>query len=226
MKAAVVHTLGQPPRFEDFAEPVAEHGEALVRVQFSGVHPLVKALVKGSHYGSRTELPFIAGVDGVGLLEDGTQVYCGMARAPFGMMAERTVVPRARCIPLPPGADGATVAGSMNPGLSAFLALTWRGQLAQGQTVLIIGATGAGGHLAVQIAKRLGAGRVIAMGRDQPRLDGLRKLGADATISLRQEPEAIAHAVAQEAAEGGIQIIVDYLWSKPTEAVLAGLMRT
>jgi NADPH:quinone reductase-like Zn-dependent oxidoreductase len=110
MDAAVVHAFGQPPRYEEFPEPAAGEGEAIVQVRAAGLHPIVKALASGAHYGSTDTLPLIPGVDSVGRLDDGTRVYFGMARPPYGTMAERTVVPRTMCLPLPDGPDDVTAA--------------------------------------------------------------------------------------------------------------------
>src|SRR5271154_35709 len=101
MNAAVVHAYGEKPRYEPFEEPVAGEGEAIVKVAAAGLHPLVRAMVSGKHYGSTTVLPMVPGIDGVGRLADGTRVYFGMTRDPFGPMAERCVVSRQNCLPLP-----------------------------------------------------------------------------------------------------------------------------
>ena len=108
MKAAVVHAFGESPCFEEFPEPIPGEGEVIVEVRAAGLHPVVKALAGGSHYGSTYELPLVPGVDGVGTLEDGTRVYFGGARPPYGTMAERAVAPRAMCFPLPDGLDDAS----------------------------------------------------------------------------------------------------------------------
>jgi NADPH:quinone reductase-like Zn-dependent oxidoreductase len=225
MKAAVIHTFGEPPRFEEFPDPTPGAGEVMVHVLAAGLHPIVRALADGSHYGSTDALPMIPGADGVGQLDDGTRVYFGMARPPYGTMAERAAVPRAMCLPLPESLDGVTAAALFNPGMSAWLALTWRAQLAPGETVLILGATGAAGKLAVQIAKRLGAGNVIAVGRNKQVLNILPELGAAATISLDQPDEDLSRAIARAAGTTGVHVIIDYLWGRPTEAVIAALTR-
>lgn len=162
MDAAVLHTLGKPPRFEQFPEPAAGEGEVIVHVRAAALKPADKQLASGSHYASPRELPFVCGVDGVGYLGDGTRVFFGGPRRPYGAMAQRTVVPRKFCFPVPEGVDDDTAAALPNPGVSAWLALTQRAKLAPGETVLVLGATGVTGKLAVQIAKILGAGRVIA----------------------------------------------------------------
>lgn len=225
MKAAVIHTFGEAPHFEEFAEPVLDEGEVLVQVLAAGLHPIVKTLAAGSHYGSTEALPMIPGIDGVGRLKDGRRVYFSGTRPPYGTMAQRAAVPVKMCLPLPESLDDITAAALFNPGLSAWLALKWRAQLAPGETALILGATGAAGKLAVQMAKLFGAGKVIALGRNEQVLRTLPELGADVVISLEQPDEELVRAIANESEQTGIHVIVDYLWGRPTEAVIAGVMR-
>src|ERR1700690_72846 len=222
MNAAVLHTLGKPPRFEPFPDPVAGPGEAIVGVRAAGLKPVDKQLSAGSHYASPRELPLVPGADGVGLLEDGARVFFGGPRPPYGAMAERTVVRRVQCFPIPDALDDATAAAIPNPGVSAWLSLQHRARLAPGETVLIAGATGVAGKLAVQIAKILGAGRVVAAGRNDRALSAL---GADTTIQLDQPREALIDAFRREAGDKGYGVIIDYLWGPPTEALLAALTR-
>src|SRR5437899_12671819 len=101
MKAAVIHALGQPPRFEDFPEPTAGEGEVGVNVRAAGLHPFVRAQASGSQSGSPNVFPQIPGIDGVGSLDDGTRVYFEKSRAPYGPMAERCVVLREMIFPHP-----------------------------------------------------------------------------------------------------------------------------
>jgi NADPH:quinone reductase-like Zn-dependent oxidoreductase len=183
MNAAVVNAFGVPPRYTSFAEPVATDGEVLVNVSAVGLHRVVKALADGSHYASSNMLPLIPGVDGVGRLEDGTRVYFGMVRPPFGTFAERAVTAPHMCLPIPEALDDVTVAAIMNPGMSSWAALL-RAHFVAGESVLILGATGVAGQLAVQVAKRLGARRVVASGRNPQVLEELEQRGADAVISL------------------------------------------
>src|SRR5215475_13340774 len=182
MKAAVLHALGESPRCESFADPQPIEGEVLVRVKAAALKNVEKMMTSGSHYDRIGRLPCVCGLDGVGHLDDGTRVFCGGARPPYGMMAERVVVSRAWCLPVPEEIDDVTAAALPNPALSAWLSLVWRAQLRPGETVLILGATGVAGKLAVQIAKHLGAGRVIAAGRNEQVLNTLNNMGADATI--------------------------------------------
>lgn len=199
MKAAVPHKLGEAPRCADFAEPVAGADEALVRVRAASLKNIDRQLADGTHYASPSELPVVCGTDGVGDLEDGTRVFFGGARKPFGAMAERTVAPRAFCFPLPDALDDLTAAALPNPGVSAWLTLTHRAKISAGETALILGATGVTGQLAVQIAKLHGAKRVIGAGRDERALAKVRELGADATIQLNQPDDALKEDFARAA---------------------------
>ncbi len=219
MNAAVVHSFDTLPRYESFADPVAAEGEAMVTVAAAGLHQIVKALAKGTHYGSAGVLPFIPGVGGVGRLEDGTRVYFGAARSPFGSLAERSITSRAFSFVLPDALDDATAAGIANPGMSSWAALKLRAHLAAGESVLILGATGVAGRLAIQIAKRLGAGRVVAAGRNAEALAELTSLGADAVIPLQQEHDALVSAFRQEKCD----VVLDYVWGAPAESLIEAI---
>jgi NADPH:quinone reductase-like Zn-dependent oxidoreductase len=222
MEAAVLHDLGEPPRFEDFAEPTPNDDEALVSTKAASLKNSDKMMADGSHYDSLRQLPAVVGLDGMGMLEDGTRVYCGAPRPPYGTMAEKTVVPRAFCLPLPDAVDDLTAAALPNPAMSSWLALVWRAKLEPGETVLILGATGVAGKLAVQIARHLGAGRVIGAGRNPQALADLAGLGADATIRLEGSDTELQEAFAHQAGDG-YDVVLDYLWGRPTEALVAAL---
>jgi NADPH2:quinone reductase len=225
MNAAVLHALGTRPRFESFSEPVAGEGEVVVEVRAAALKPVDKQLAAGSHYASPRDLPVVCGADGFGHLTDGARVFFGGPRPPYGAMAQRTVVRRMQCFAIPDGVDDLTAAAIPNPGVSAWLSLKHRAKLAPGETVLILGATGVTGKLAVQIAKLLGAGRVVAAGRNRQTLSSLAELGADATISLDTPKPELIEAFRAEAGEKGFQVIIDYLWGAPTEAFLAAIAR-
>ena len=225
MKAAVLHELGKPPRYEEFAEPAAGKDEVIVRVRAASLKAVDKQLASGSHFASPRELPVICGTDGVSDLADGTRVLFGGPRRPFGAMAQRTIAPAAFCFPILDSLDDATAAALPNPGVSAWLVLSQRAKVAKGETVLILGATGVTGKLAVQIAKLLGAGRVIASGRNANSLDKLRELGADATIQLNQPDDELRKAFAQQAGDRGFNVVIDYVWGRPTEVLLAAITR-
>jgi NADPH:quinone reductase-like Zn-dependent oxidoreductase len=223
MKAAVLHSLGDLPRFEDFPEPEPGAGEVLVHVRAASLKNVEKAMASGTHYDSYRNLPAIPGVDGVAVLDDGTRVFCGGCRAPWGMMAELAAVPAAFCLPLPDALDDNLAAALPNPALSSWLPLVWRAHLQPGETVLIMGATGVAGKLAIQIAKQLGAARVVAAGRNAEVLATLPALGADATISLDQSDRDLAAACIREAERKRFDVVLDYLWGHPTEVLLSAL---
>jgi NADPH:quinone reductase-like Zn-dependent oxidoreductase len=223
MNAAVVSSYDAAPRFGAFEEPVAGEGELLVNVTAAGLHPIVKALANGSHYGSTGVFPFVPGVDGVGRLADGRRVFFGAVRSPFGTFAERSVASGAMYLELPDGLEDAVAAGLANPAMSSWAALKARAKFVAGESVLILGATGVAGQLAVQIAKRLGARRVVAAGRNPAALEKLKALGADTVISLEQEKAALVSAFRGEIAGDGVDVVLDYLWGAPAESVLAAI---
>src|SRR6266404_7093634 len=226
MHAAVLHALGKPPRFEEFPDPTPGEGEVLIHVCAAALKPVDKQLADGKHYASPREFPVVCGADGLGRLEDGTRIFFGGPRRPYGAMAERTVVRRAQCFEVPDDVDDDTAAAIPNPGVSAWLSLKHRAKLASGETVLILGATGVTGQLAVQIAKRLGAKRVIGAGRNERVIGKLRELGADATIQLNQPEESLKEAFAREAGNAGFGVIIDYVWGRPTETLLAAITKS
>lgn len=224
MNAAVVESFDRPPRYTTFADPTPSADEVLITVTAAGLHPIVKALARGTHYGSTGQLPFIPGVDGVGRTPDGTRVLFGSTHPPYGTFAERSIARSAICTPLPDALNDATIAAMMNPGMSAWAALEHRAQFAAGESILILGATGSAGHMAVQVARRLGAKRVVAAGRNPQALEETKALGADATISLDQEHDVLVAAFRAELANK-IDVILDYLWGAPAEALLAAIVQ-
>jgi NADPH:quinone reductase-like Zn-dependent oxidoreductase len=219
MNAAVVNELGQAPRYQSFPDPEPEAGEALITVRAAGLHPVVKALAAGTHYASGGELPMIPGVDGVGMLEDGTRVYFGFARRPWGTMCEHTVAPRGRCLTIPASLDDAVAAAIANPGMSAWLSIKERAAVVPGDTVFISGATGVAGRIAVQVARHLGAKRVIGAGRN---VASLEAAGLDAMVRLTEPEDEIRKRLAAEV-EQGIDVVIDYLWGRPAELLLEAL---
>jgi NADPH:quinone reductase-like Zn-dependent oxidoreductase len=223
MDAAVLHTLGKLPQCEPFQEPVAGDEEVIVHVHAAALKPVDKQLADGSHYASPRQAPFICGTDGVGHLRDGQRVFFGGCRAPYGAMAQRTVVPRAFTFPVPAGVTDEVAAALPNPGVSAWLALTFRAKLAPGENVLILGATGVTGKLAVRIAKLLGAARVVAAGRSQQVLNSLCQDGADAIIRLDTSTKDLRESFVREAGESGFQVVIDYVWGQPAEAFLSAI---
>ncbi|HWC97988.1 MAG TPA: zinc-binding alcohol dehydrogenase family protein [Candidatus Sulfopaludibacter sp.] len=225
MNAAVLHTLGQPPRCGEFAEPAANENEALVEVLCSSLKPIDRQLAAGTHFASPRQLPCVCGTDGVGRLSDGRRVFFGGVRPPFGAMAQRAVVPRAFTFDVPDGVSDETAAALPNPAVSAWLSLAYRAKLAAGENVLILGATGVTGKLAISIAKLMGAARVVAAGRNPQSLSTLPSLGADAVISLDAPTAALSDAFAREAGSSGFHVVIDYVWGAPAEAFFAAVTR-
>jgi NADPH:quinone reductase-like Zn-dependent oxidoreductase len=222
MKAAVVRSFDQPPRYEEYVDPVAADGEEVVDVLAVGLHPRVRSGADGTHYTSEGALPMVPGFDAVGRRADGRLVYFVSDDGVAGTMAERAVLDPRRAVELPDGADAVAIAAAMNPGMSSWVGLRRRAELAPGESVLVLGATGNAGRMAVQIARLLGAGEVVAAGRNAEILATLPGLGADRVVSLEGGEEAIA-ALAEAAAE--VDVVVDYLWGKPAEAAIPALVR-
>jgi NADPH2:quinone reductase len=221
MQAAVVNVLGEAPKYQSFPNPVVQEGEVLIKVRAAGLHQIVKLVASGAHYSSGGGLPAVPGVDGVGELPDGRRVYFGGARRPWGTMAELAAAPVGWTMPLPDGIDDVHAAAIANPGMSAWVSMKVRAALAPGETVLILGATGVAGQLAIQTARILGAKRVIAAGRNVEALSGA---DVDAVIGLAEPEEAITEALAKEVANG-IDVVIDYVWGRPAELALEALAK-
>ena len=226
MKAAVLHNFGEIPQFEDFPDPTPKDGQILVHVKAVALENVDKVMAEGSHFASKqflSTLPAIVGFDGIGMLEDGRLVGFGGVKAPYGAMAEKTVIPEGYYVPVPEGVDAVTAAALPASALTSLFPLRWGAKLQPGETVLINGSTGVSGKLAVQIAKILGAGRVIGTGRNEKSMQQVKELGADAVIDLKQSDEQLAEAFQREAGEG-YDVILDFLWGHPTEVLVKTLI--
>jgi NADPH:quinone reductase-like Zn-dependent oxidoreductase len=218
MRAAVLFEHGASPRAEDFddPQPAAEH--VVVDVRAAGLHHLDLHKASGTFYTGPPALPSVVGTDGVGVLPDGRRVYFDATVAPYGSMAERTVVPADVLVDVPDGVDDSVAAALGNTGLAAYLALAWRCGLQPGETVLVLGATGAVGTVAVQVAKLLGAGRVVAASPASPRLDAALDRGADATVEIDRADDLAA--ALRDAAGGDVDVTIDTLWGEPAIAAM------
>jgi NADPH:quinone reductase-like Zn-dependent oxidoreductase len=220
MKAAIVMEPGKTPVFADFDEPLPRVGEELIAVTASALSQVTKSRASGSHYTSPGSLPAVVGMDGVGRTQDGRRVYFVMPKAPFGAMAEKVAMSREQCVPLPDDVDDVTAAAIAIPGMSSWAAFKERARLNSDENVLINGATGTAGPLAVQIAKHLGAKRVIATGRDAAALEQVKALGADVTIPLLQSPKELEAAFMEQFGGEGVDVVLDYLWGKSAETLI------
>jgi NADPH:quinone reductase-like Zn-dependent oxidoreductase len=217
--AAVLHGIGKTPRYELFPAPVAGDDEAVVTVTAAALKPSDRLMADGVHY-APTTFPQVVGLDGVGRLPEGTRVAFLPPQRPYGGMAEQALLRHGMWLLVPDGVDDVTAAAFLNPGMAAWKSIIWDGELKAGQTVLVLGATGASGWIAAQLAKRHGA-RVVAAGRNQRVLDQLMARGADAAVRVDRPHDELAAALA---VAGPYHLIVDYLWDAPAEAVFAALI--
>lgn len=227
MKAAVLHHYGEVPRFEDFADPFPGADELLVHVKAVALENVDRAVANGSHFASRQfmpALPAIVGFDGIGMLEDGRMIGFAGMKPPYGSIAEKAVIPHTHQAPVPDGISAVVAASAPSSALTALFPLKWSANLQAGETVLVNGATGFAGKLAVQVAKLLGAGRIVGTGRDETSLHELTELGADAVIDLKQSDQQISEAFKHEAGATGYHVILDFLWGHPTELLIETLI--
>jgi len=218
MKAAVLTRTGTVPTYTDFPDPEPGPGQVVVDVTAAGVHHLDLTRASGAH-GAPATLPYVIGDDGVGRSSDGRRVFFTEPVAPHGSWAQRVAVPEQNLLELAEGVDDVTAAALGNTGLAAWLALTWRANLQPGESVLVLGATGALGSVAVQIAKALGAGPVVAADRNPGRLARATENGADATVTLSPDID-LADALRQPVRGRGYDVIIDPLWGAPALAAM------
>ncbi|MGC4088167.1 MAG: zinc-binding alcohol dehydrogenase family protein [Polyangiaceae bacterium] len=217
MKAAVVRSFGAPPRYEDFADPVPKtRDEMLIEVLAAGLHPRVRSQADGSHYTSTGALPLIPGVDGVGRGADGKLRYFVLDDTPLGSMAEKTLVDTDRSIVLPRDVDPIAVAAGLNPAMGSWLALRCRIDFKKRQKVLVLGATGNAGSMAVQVAKHLGASRIIAAGRNAQRLAALSSLGATDLVTFDDPGLGM---LARE-----VDVVLDFVWGETSAKAMVPLI--
>lgn len=222
MRAAVVRSFDHPPRYEEFATPDPAGDQVLVDVLAAGLHPRVRSGANGTHYTSDGRLPMVPGVDAVGRLPDGRRVYFVADDDAPGTMAEQAVLDPRRAVPLPEDADPVVIAAAMNPAMSSWVALRRRVAFKPGQSVLVLGATGNAGQMAVQIARHLGAAHVVAAGRDPERLAMLTGLGATTVVRLTGDPEEAAGRLGEAAAD--VDVVIDYTWGAPTQLAIPALL--
>ncbi|WP_030442760.1 quinone oxidoreductase family protein [Actinoplanes subtropicus] len=203
MKAAVVTSYAEPPHYQDFAVPQPRDGEITLDVVAVGLHPRTRSGAAGQHYTSSGKLPMIPGVDGVGRRADGRLVYFVAEDDVIGTMAERVAVDPRRTIELPAGADPARIAAAMNPAMSSWVALRRRVPLRPGQSVLVLGAAGNAGSMAMRIAKLLGAGEVL----------GAARRPGDGLLALDEVAKAAE-----------VDLVLDYLWGEPAQEAIVAIL--
>jgi NADPH2:quinone reductase len=205
VRAALICEVGAAPEFGERDEP---QGEVIVDITAAPINPVDLAIAAGRYYVGPPNTPYVPGVEGVGCTADGRRFWfeTGAGYLGDGSMAERAVVHPDRAVELPDGVEDA-VAGCLGvAGIAAWVPLAHRAQVQEGETVLILGATGVVGAIGVQAARLLGAGRVIAAGRNEERL---AQLDADATVTLPTTADEL-----REAADGPIDVVLDPLWGE------------
>lgn len=211
MRAAVLEKVGEAPTVMDFDEPDGD----VVEVRLAGCNPVDLALASGQL--GEPKVPKVVGKEGIGVTADGARVYFDSPPAPFGSWATRTRVDPAKTYPVPDGLDDDLAVACGIAGLAAWLPLTRHAQVTSDSTVLVLGATGVVGKIAVQAAKILGAGRIVGAGRNADELVKARDLGADATVQLGGDDDAGA---LQSEAGDGYDIVIDLVYGDPFLAAL------
>jgi NADPH:quinone reductase-like Zn-dependent oxidoreductase len=211
MRAAILRSVGGAPEVGDFDEP--DHDTVVVTT--AGCNPVDLALASGAL--GRPRIPSVVGKEGVGVTADAQRVYFDSPPAPFGSWAQRCQVDPQRTFPVPEGLGDELAVAMGIAGLAAWLPLTRHATVTSTSSVLVLGATGVVGSIAVQAAALLGAGRVIAAGRDRDALHRLTAIGADATVALDGKDDA--RALAAEAG-GGYDIVLDTVYGPPFVAAL------
>jgi NADPH2:quinone reductase len=218
MRAAILREYGKPPEPGEFEDPQAADGQAVVDVEAAGLNPVDLRMASGTFYGGSPPLPSVVGREGVGRMPDGTLVYFDGPVAPYGSFAERALVDERTAIPLPAEIDPALATAFGVAGLAAWLALEWRAQLREGETVLVLGASGVVGLVAVQAARLLGAGRVVGAARSAEGLERARERGADEVVQIGAVDD-LAQAF-REACGEGADVVIDPVWGEPAAAAV------
>jgi NADPH:quinone reductase-like Zn-dependent oxidoreductase len=225
MKAAVLKSPGAGPEYAEFPDPKVESGYELVDLVAAGLHPIVRSLASGRHYGSAGSWPLVPGIDAVARTASGDLIYTGFVKSPYGTLAQCMAVPKSARIPLPAGADPAKIAAGLNPGLSSWLPLNARaGEMRKMNTVLILGVTGMAGLLAVQHARILGVTHIVGVGRNPAALARAEELGARG-VALTGDREADVAALIDALDADAPDIVLDYLWATAAETAFAALAK-
>jgi NADPH2:quinone reductase len=221
MKAAVINQFGEIPHYGDFPDPVPDKDDTLVEVKACVLENFDKLTVSGSHYASKKlfpQFPAIVGTDGIGVTEDKQLVAFGNIRPPYGAFAEK--VAAGFTLPVPEGTDPVAAAAIMPSVFTSLLPLKYSARLQPGETVLVHGATGVSGRIAIQVAKMLGAGKVVGTGRNAQSLQLLGSLGVDEVIDLGRPDEEVSRAYADSQADRAYDVVIDFLWGRPAELLI------
>ena len=225
MRAAILREYDATPELGEFDDPQADGGTVAADVLAAGLNPVdIRKAAGVFPLAPKPPLPSVAGWEGVARLEDGSRVYFVDPPPPQGALAERTLIDLSATHPVPEGVDDGVAVALGIAGLAGWLALTWSAKLREGESVLVLGATGTVGQVAVQGAKLLGASRVVAAGRNPDGLARAAELGADATVQLGGDDLAERFREAASDA-GGFDVVVDPLWGEPGVAAMEAAKR-
>ena len=222
MRAAILREYDATPELGEFDAPVEGDGGVAADVLAAGLNPVDLRKAAGAFpLAPKPPLPSVAGWEGVARLSDGRRVYFDGPIPPHGALAERTLLDPDTLFDVPDGVDDGVAVALGIAGLAGWLALEWSAKLREGETVLVLGASGTVGQVAVQAARLLGAGRILAAGRSRAGLDRAAELGADATVELGGDLEAAL----REAAPDGLDVVVDPLWAEPAVVAMKACNR-
>ncbi|MGK2932119.1 MAG: quinone oxidoreductase family protein [Solirubrobacterales bacterium] len=217
MKAGVITEYGKPPGYQDCEAPVAADDTELMEIELAGINPVDIAIASGKFDAGAPPLPYVCGREAIGFAADGRRVWSDGARFPWGTFATTTVIGKGTGIEVPDGVASKQAIAFGIAGMAAWLGLAWRGGLQPGETVLINGASGSVGQIAIQAAKLLGAGRVVGTARSESGLSKVRELGADAAVST--ESGSLGEEL-KETTGGGADLVLDNLWGAPVVAAI------
>jgi NADPH2:quinone reductase len=220
VRTAIITELSSPPQVVDRDEPTSSGDELLLDVRCAALNPIDLAIAAGRFYAGHPPLPYVPTIEAVGTVGDRLVYAQGSGRgiAVDGFARERVAVVEADLIDLPAGTDPQVAVALGTAGLAGWLATTWRVDVRADDLVVVLGASGAVGSVAVQAAKSRGA-RVVAVGRDAERLERFSSR-ADARVTLGDDLSTLAARVA-EAAIGAPTVVVDMLWGAPLAALLS-----
>lgn len=230
MRAAVIRALQGDAAVSEIAVPSRKQGQALVQVQAGSLNPLDLLIASGQFYSGHPPLPYVPGCEGVGVVTEGDSLTPGMrvrfecnVLAPYGSLAPFTVVDEDAVIPVPETVPDDMVAALGIAGMAGWLSVQWRARLEAGERVVVLGATGVVGQIAVQAARLLGASRIVAVGRNPAALNLVRDFGADVVVALEHKSIPELGEVLKEAAGGSVDVVIDTLWGAPALASLMAM---
>jgi NADPH2:quinone reductase len=225
MRAAQVTEQGRAPEVASVPRPKPGADEVLLKVTAAALNPVTLTTASGEYYGGHPPLPYIPGTEGTGRvvaggwLPVGTRVRFEASENRGGALAEFCVAAAVACAELPAKLSDPLAAGLGVAGLAAWLALRDAARLRPGETVLVLGATGAVGQIGIQAARIMQAGRIVAAGRDQEALQKCLAMGADAVVTLQENQGLDQMAAALTGAAGGpLQVVLDPIFGRPSMA--------